>query len=74
MFREKLSRQELIKEFDVSVKEAEALAILEELVQVPDLVREPRFWIDTRELLLRLAEDDIQIAKNLAGEVASARE
>ena len=56
------------------MKEAEALAILEELVQVPDLVREPRFWIDTRELLLRLAEDDIQIAKNLAGEVASARE
>ncbi len=59
---------------EAPVDEVEAIAILAELVKVPGLVSQLRYWIDTLEMLVRLAADDVTIAKNLAAEVAASRQ
>ncbi len=55
------------------IEEAEAQRILDEVLKTPDLVNQLRFWIDTLELITRLGEDDVTIARTLAAEVSAAR-
>lgn len=55
------------------IDEAAAADTLKMLVEVPGLVYQLRYWIDTLALLVRLAEDDVGIARDLAAQVAAAR-
>jgi len=45
---------------------------LEAVIGHPDLVSELRFWVDTLELLDRLAVDDIQLARNLVDQLTES--
>ena len=52
------------------VEESVAADTLEQLVEFPGLVNQLRFWVDTLGLLVRLAEVDVQIARDLAAQLA----
>jgi len=52
----------------------EVRRILEDIVSRPRLVPELRFWIDTLELMTRLAAEDIEAAEVLRGSVSGARQ
>jgi hypothetical protein len=67
-----LDRQEIVA-CDSPVDEAEAAPVLAELVKVPGLVHQLRYWVDTLEMLDGLAALDTQIAEDLATKVRAAR-
>lgn len=62
-----------ISDCDSPVDEGEAAEILDGLIKEPGLVNQLRYWIDTLELIVRLAENDVSIAQDLAAQVAATR-
>jgi hypothetical protein len=67
-----VDKQEIVV-CDSPVDEAEAAAVLAELVKVPGLVYQLRYWADTLEMLDGLAALDVQIAEDLEKKVRAVR-
>jgi len=57
--------EQSLKSCPSPMEDAEAAAALEAVIGHADLVSGLRFWVDTLEVLDRLVDDDIQIARNL---------
>ena len=58
---------------EAPVDEAEARRALDELVGTPGLLGELRYWINTLDLLIELADIDLELSRQLADEVAASK-